>query len=58
MNKAFFALSLAVATALLSAPAFAAVPVEPPANAPEPVTLALLATGLGAVAVARRFRRT
>jgi hypothetical protein len=51
MNKALFVLTLVVAISLLSVPAFAAVTV----NAPEPVTLALVATGIGAVAVARKF---
>ena len=47
-------LIVASATAVLAAPAFAGVSVTH--SAPEPATLLLLAGGVGAVAVLRRFR--
>lgn len=50
------ALSLAAATAVLSLPTMAGV-AAPPAAMPEPATLALLATGMGAIALVRRFRK-
>jgi len=57
MNKALkFVLMLIAATSVSSLPAFAGLP-GPPTNVPEPATLALLATGLGAVAVVRRLRK-
>lgn len=42
------------ATSVSELPAFAGLPVI---NVPESATLALLATGLGAIAVVRRFRK-
>jgi|KBSMisStaDraftv2_1062788.scaffolds.fasta_scaffold1190410_1 hypothetical protein len=53
MNKAImFATLLVVVIAGVSISLFAGTPVA----VPEPTTLALLATGLGAVALVRRFR--
>ncbi len=51
------AATLIAATAVLSLPAFAGTPVNPPSAMPEPATLALLATGVGAIALVRRFRK-
>ena len=54
MKKTFmFGLMLIGATVVLSVSAFAA-DVQP---VPEPATLSLLATGLGAVAMIRSFRK-
>ena len=50
------AVTLTAATAVLSLPTMAGVAV-PPATMPEPATLALLATGMGAIALVRRFRK-
>ena len=55
MNKALmFASLLVVATVGLSVSAFAGVPAV---HVPEPASLALVATGVGAVALVRRFRK-
>jgi hypothetical protein len=55
VNKALkFAIILSAATFALSLPAFAGV--NPNATVPEPITLTLLATGIGAVAVVRKLR--
>jgi hypothetical protein len=45
---------LSAVTFALSIPAFAGAP--SPATVPEPITLTLLATGIGAVAVVRKLR--
>jgi hypothetical protein len=50
-----FAIVLSAATFALSLPAFAGA--AAPSTVPEPVTLTLLATGIGAVALVRKFRR-
>jgi hypothetical protein len=50
-----FAIVLSAAAFALSLPAFAGA--TAPATVPEPVTLTLLATGIGAVALVRKFRR-
>jgi len=53
MNKTLnFALMLAAVMALLTVPAFAGA-----AKAPEPTTLLLLATGVGATALLRKMRK-
>jgi hypothetical protein len=58
MNKILTTgLTLAAVTALLGLPAFAGIPNLPPVRVPEPATAALMACGLGAVALARRFRK-
>jgi len=49
-----FATMLSAVTFALSIPAFAGAP--SPATVPEPITLTLLATGIGAVAVVRKLR--
>jgi hypothetical protein len=49
-----FATMLSAVTFALSIPAFAGAP--SPAAVPEPITLTLLATGIGAVAVVRKLR--
>lgn len=51
------AATLTVVTAVLSLTTFAGTVVTPPAAVPEPATLALLATGMGAIALVRRFRK-
>jgi hypothetical protein len=54
MNKTFgFAMTLIAVLAISSLPASAGVGVH---TAPEPATLLLVATGVGAVAVVRRLR--
>jgi len=50
-----FALLLSAATFALSLPAFAGIFCAPTA-VPEPITLTLLATGIGAVVVVRKLR--
>lgn len=50
------AATLIGAAAVLSLPTMAGV-AAPPATMPEPATLALLATGMGAIALVRRFRK-
>jgi hypothetical protein len=47
----------ASAMAVSSASAFAGAVAPPPSHVPEPATLALLATGMGAVALVRKFRK-
>jgi hypothetical protein len=55
VNKALkFAIVLSAATFALSISAFAGVAPRP--TVPEPITLTLLATGIGAVAVVRKLR--
>jgi hypothetical protein len=57
VNKVLkFAIMLSAATFALSLPAFAGVGSCAPAAVPEPITLTLLATGIGAVAVMRKLR--
>lgn len=51
------ALALTAVTSVLSLPTFAGTVVTPPSTVPEPATLALLATGMGAIALVRRFRK-
>jgi hypothetical protein len=52
-----FAIMLSAATFALSLPAFAgSSSICTPAVVPEPITLTLLATGIGAVAVMRKLR--
>jgi predicted enzyme related to lactoylglutathione lyase len=48
---------LAAAIAVASVSAFAGAVVTPPSHVPEPATLALLATGMGAVALVRKLRK-
>jgi hypothetical protein len=50
-----FSLMLAIAVAVSALPAFAGEPQTVPV--PEPATLALLASGIGGVAVLRRLRK-
>lgn len=55
MKKALmFVLMLSAATSVLSVPTFAGVAVTP-TSVPEPGTMLLLAAGMGAIAVVRRF---
>lgn len=55
MNKLLrFAIMLSAAAFVVSLPAFAGT--VPPPHVPEPVTLTLLATGIGAVALVRKLR--
>jgi hypothetical protein len=49
-----FAIMLSAATLALSVPVFAGTVTS--GSVPEPITLTLLATGIGAVAVVRRLR--
>jgi hypothetical protein len=55
VNKVLkFAIMLSAATLALSVPVFAGTVTY--GSVPEPITLTLLATGIGAVAVVRRLR--
>jgi hypothetical protein len=57
VNKALkFAIMLSAATFALSLPAIAGSFTCAPATVPEPITLTLLATGIGAVVVVRKLR--
>jgi hypothetical protein len=54
MNKALVSiLAVAALVAVISVPAFAGATVQ----VPEPATLLLVATGIGAVAIVRRLRK-
>jgi hypothetical protein len=48
---------LGAAMAVSSVSALAGQAVPPPSHVPEPATLALLATGMGAVALVRKLRK-
>jgi hypothetical protein len=57
VNKALkFAIMFSAATFVASLPALAGGGVDGRTTVPEPITLALLATGIGAVAVVRKLR--